>query len=691
MKIKFIISKSRAASFGALLFIFLLNPQKNVFAQWQQLQTFDSFTTCIYSIDQDSIIFVGTRKDLWRSSDFGRTWIQLSLPWVSSIQFKDGLHGWLTQCISKVKNNNFVGTPNCVLRTSDGGLTWNSIYPDSAYPTSILYQPTSQKLFLIQFKQFPSAVSIDDGNTWQNIAPYNLNRCGMTFSNDHHGIITMCNNDTVINAMSVINDTVLITDDDGRTWTKAVMGEETWQPVSIPGTDTVVAFGEIPFGGNWPWVLNRSTDGGYTWSQPKVQPVFGNTGDNHWIDCASIIMTQSSIGWFSKGPAIGMVYSTDLGDSWISIGGPTHGTFDTRFFYSGQYIYAGDSNSKPTTVWRYQVHHYPTITYPGSLQTCMPFDTSFHISFTNTCFGIPTSLDSFAFSGSSNFQLQPLSTPFTLANEQDIGLHYAPQSGSHDTAWLHLYFNQHGDRKDTILTFIGSGPQPDHVSLHLAPSATHVQPGKNFSLDIYPDASASDAGLDTISFTIHYWNDLLNLLNPSAPITVQNGEATVPITIIGNNLSLDPKIPIATLNFEAMLTDTIRTTLALTSPIANPSDKSYTECVLSLSADSTPFNLDLICGDTTIITAMEHTPPFSIKSVQPNPAGNEITIRVAGGVPATLLQLELFDALGRGQDVRSTSLQSGVVLDVSGVPSGVYFIRLSANGYVQSRSVVIQK
>ena len=177
------------------------------------------------------------------------------------------------------------------------------------------------------------------------------------------------------------------------------------------------------------------------------------------------------------------------------------------------------------------MHHYPTLTYPGTLQSCSPIDTSFHISFTNTCFGIPASLDSFALTGSPAFSLQQLTTPFALANEQDVGLHYTPTQGSHDSAYLYLKFNQHGDIKDTTLQFIGSGPQPDLVSLHLASSVPNTFAGNTFSVSIYPNASLSNVGLDTSSFTLHYWNDLLTLQNPPAPITVQNGEASVPITI----------------------------------------------------------------------------------------------------------------------------------------------------------------
>jgi photosystem II stability/assembly factor-like uncharacterized protein len=683
MRTNFIISKSRTALFVILLFAFLFGTRKGAFAQWEPIGKFDSLTTCIYSIDHDSVVFVGTQSNLWRSSDYGANWNPVGIPCVSSIQFKDNLHGWLTQLASLLGFSGITAAPNCVLRTSDGGITWTSIYPDTGLPTSIIYQPSSHNLFLIQWEHFPSAVSTNDGNTWQNIAPYNFNRCGMTFTNDHHGIITMSN------AFASNADSVFVTDDDGQTWTEALMGQETWQPVGIPGTDSVLAFGECPFcGGNWPsaWIVNRSTDGGYTWEQPNIEPNFSTTGTSLWCDCGSVIMTQSTYDWDSTTPARGIVYSTDFGDTWNSFGGPTHWSADTRFFYSGQYIYAGDSSSNPTTVWRYAVHHYPTITYPDQFQACSAVDTSFHISFTNTCFGIPASLDSFALTGSPAFSLQPITTPFALANEQDIGLHYAPTPGSHDTAYLYLKFNQHGDIKDTTLTFIGSGPEPESVSLHLAASATNAFPGSTFSLNVYSNAAITDVGLDTISFTLNYWNDLLTLVNPPAPITVQNGEASVPITIIGNNLTLNPATPITKLTFEAMLTDTLHTTLSITSPVANPSDNNYATCVLSLTSDSTPFTLDLACGDTTILTAMQNQLPFYIKSIQPNPAQDEIAVTLSESVNP---EIEMYDALGRAQDVRSTSLPSVIALDVTNVPSGIYFIRVSAGGYVESRSVVI--
>ena len=95
-------------------------------------------------------------------------------------------------------------------------------------------------------------------------------------------------------------------------------------------------------------------------------------------------------------------------------------------------------------------------------------------------------------------------------------------------------------------------------------------------------------------------------------------------------------MPITMLTFEAMLTDN-RFTLhfALSQPIANPSDPSYTTCVLALTSDSTPFTLDLACGDTTILTAMQGQLPFVVQNIVPNPASNQISVSVtcAGQLP----------------------------------------------------------
>jgi len=98
------------------------------------------------------------------------------------------------------------------------------------------------------------------------------------------------------------------------------------------------------------------------------------------------------------------------------------------------------------------------------------------------------------------------------------------------------------------------------------------------------------------------------------------------------------------------------------------------------------------CGDSTLVHYMRTgTVPFTIESIQPNPARDEIAIVLSeerAGVGAHHAGFELSDALGRpalsGVDIPPT-------LNVSGLPSGVYYLRLSQDGFVVTQRVVIER
>jgi hypothetical protein len=106
------------------------------------------------------------------------------------------------------------------------------------------------------------------------------------------------------------------------------------------------------------------------------------------------------------------------------------------------------------------------------------------------------------------------------------------------------------------------------------------------------------------------------------------------------------------------------------------------------------------CGDSLLIEAMQGKPLFSLVSIQPNPAQNEISVgyRVSGtGYSDIVIELENIlgqtvltqhsaSAAADTQDILNTRQ-----LDVSALSSGIYFLRLSQNGYVQTRSISIER
>jgi photosystem II stability/assembly factor-like uncharacterized protein len=81
--------------------------------------------------------------------------------------------------------------------------------------------------------------------------------------------------------------------------------------------------------------------------------------------------------------------------------------------------------------------------------------------------------------------------------------------------------------------------------------------------------------------------------------------------------------------------------------------------------------------------------PFDILNVSPNPASSLAKLRIKNEF-GLMLHSQLFDELG----VLKKSLEvtgSESTLDVSDLPNGVYYLRVSQSGFVQSRKVVVSR
>jgi hypothetical protein len=149
---------------------------------------------------------------------------------------------------------------------------------------------------------------------------------------------------------------------------------------------------------------------------------------------------------------------------------------------------------------------------------------------------------------------------------------------------------------------------------------------------------------------------------------------------------------IGTLIFQVYLTKDSTTPLTLSNITFDTPSGLSPDCIASVDDSGGAFTYIYSCGDQTLQHFMQTGTPFTIESIVPNPAQTEITVRLGGAAVgahhAGVIAYILSDALGRaalwGEDIPGR-------LNVRELPSGVYYLRLSQNGFVQTRRVVIEQ
>ncbi len=230
-----------------------------------------------------------------------------------------------------------------------------------------------------------------------------------------------------------------------------------------------------------------------------------------------------------------------------------------------------------------------------------------------------------------------------------------------------------------------------------------VTAGNKVTVDFSPSTS-DPIGIDSAHFVFHF--DATSLLLDSLALSTSwvirdstTGPGYVDFFITAD--SDEPlQTPIITLTFNTYLSPSGLSAKVYLDSAHLFGHRLNCDCAaLSLSlADSVEIDFEG-CGDSTLLALMNHAAPFSIESIQPNPAQEEITVTLSGAAQPTI---EMYDALGREVLAQGTTPQpppslgggvragEGVRLDVSSVPSGSYILRVSDGEDVQSRRVVVQ-
>ncbi len=218
-----------------------------------------------------------------------------------------------------------------------------------------------------------------------------------------------------------------------------------------------------------------------------------------------------------------------------------------------------------------------------------------------------------------------------------------------------------------------------------------IAAGNDITINYSPQTS-DGIGIDTGHLVFHFDTSSLTLTDikfPSSWVILDsssaNGTIILAFTADSNTAIYNPLV---SLTFKSYLSPTSGTTTRVFLDSTYLSGHRLNcECQALSTGAPDSVEIDFTgCGDSTLVAAMEGQPPFSIERIVPNPAGASVRVEGTGqGVEAQLL-----DDLGR--EVLPLTLHPlPFTLDVSGLPPGIYFLRLSSSGYAVSRSIAISR
>ncbi|MEP7235347.1 MAG: hypothetical protein ABI778_08635, partial [Ignavibacteriota bacterium] len=139
------------------------------FGQWTKIKTFRGAYSSFFFNEFVGFVGCDDVDAIQKTTDGGQTWVKGKIPTgfagnhITQIFMTDPKRGWAT-----IEG---VGTLQCILRTTDGGMNWNGAGPLGVYNN--IYETPSAVIALSRNYQggpprFPTLVSTDGGASFQS-------------------------------------------------------------------------------------------------------------------------------------------------------------------------------------------------------------------------------------------------------------------------------------------------------------------------------------------------------------------------------------------------------------------------------------------------------------------------------------------------------------------------------------------
>jgi photosystem II stability/assembly factor-like uncharacterized protein len=310
------------------------------YATWQKIAQFPTTVSSSFFFDEKrGFIGIDGANGIKRTSDGGQTWISCTIPsgyygFINDIFMKDSLNGW-----AGIEDN---ATAHGLWFTSDGGVSWQ-VDQNVTGGIASVYQTSSSLIIADRLTLNMVSVSTDGGVSFNKAG---LDRyLGINFVDDLHGVVSTYQG-------SKGYAPALLTNDGGKTWsqTQGIL-IEAWGVYAQKGSSNFIIVGEkVATDQSNSENVYASTDYGMTWQIIALIP--GRT-TGHVAGVGSVMYVQSQTAWqFSNTASFrGLNRSTDGGKTWTNVGGPENYR-DTRFSVTGcngSVVYAFDESGG---VWK---------------------------------------------------------------------------------------------------------------------------------------------------------------------------------------------------------------------------------------------------------------------------------------------------------------------------------------------------